>query len=109
MPSLDCSLLDLTGLDLRACGDSPLHRLDPRAKMVATLAYLVTVTSFPPPEVAGLIPFIVFPVIPASAASLPAGFLLTRIAAVLPFAAAVAVFNPAFDRETAVTIGGCAI
>jgi cobalt/nickel transport system permease protein len=102
----DYPLLDLTGLDHLASGDSPIHRLDPRAKIVATLVFIVTVVSFPPREVAGLIPFFVFPLAVVSAGRLPIAFLAARVAAVLPFAAAVAILNPLFDREIAATFAG---
>ena len=44
-------------LDRLAYLDSPAHRLDPRAKLLATLAFVVAVVSFPKYEVSALAPY----------------------------------------------------
>lgn len=72
---------------------SAVHSLDPRCKLLATLAFLVTVGSaavLSPAEVAG---FAAFVGAAAALARLPAAPVALRAAAVLPFSAFVALFS----------------
>ena len=48
-------------LDTLSYKDTAIHRLDPRTKVIATIAFVVTVVSFPKYEITGLIPFFIFP------------------------------------------------
>ena len=52
---------DADQLDRHAYIDSAVHRLDPRAKVIATLAYIIAVVSYPKYSVAQLFPFLLFP------------------------------------------------
>jgi len=45
-------------LDLLAAGESGIHRLDPRAKIVTTLCFIIAVVSFDRYRIAPLLPFI---------------------------------------------------
>ena len=47
MASFDSALLDLGRLDRLSYGDTVIHRLDPRTKLLVTLAFIVVVVSFP--------------------------------------------------------------
>jgi cobalt/nickel transport system permease protein len=96
--TLAASLRDVRRLDLLATGDSPLHRLDPRAKLVAALAVVAVAMSYPRHTVGALLPWFALPLGAAVAAGLPLGFLFRRALVVLPFAAVVAIANPWFDR-----------
>ena len=71
--------LDIRYVDTLAEGDSPLHRLDPGAKLVTTLAFIVAVVSFGKYTVLGFIPFFLYPVVMISLGGLPAGYLLKKI------------------------------
>lgn len=96
--TLAASLRDVRRLDLLATGDSPLHRLDPRAKLVAALTVVAVAMSYPRHTVGALLPWFALPLGAAVAAGLPLGFLVRRALVVLPFAAVVAIANPWFDR-----------
>ena len=85
-PAVIAGLLDFRRLDLLATGDSALHRLDARAKVLVTLVFIVCTMSFHRYAVASLIPFFVFPLAVATAARLPIAFLLRKVALVLPVA-----------------------
>ena len=100
MPSahLVAGLLDFRRLDQLAGGDSRLHRLDARAKVVVTAVFIVCVMSFDRYAVAVLMPFVVFPVAILGQAGLPAGYLARKVAIVVPLALFVAVPNLWFDR-----------
>ena len=98
-PAVLTGLLDFRRLDLMATGDSALHRLDARAKVVVTLAFVICVMSFGRHTVAPLLPFFVFPIAVVAVAGLPAAFLARKIALVLPVALVIGSPNPLFDRE----------
>jgi len=85
--------------------DSPLHRLDARAKGLATLVFLLVVMSFGRYEVSALMPLFVYPFALVAWGNLPAGFLLRKVALAAPFALFVGLFNPFLDRETLGQIG----
>lgn len=92
-------LLGFRRLDALAAGDSPLHRLDARAKLLVTLAFIVAVMSFGRHAVAPLLAFFVFPIAVLARARLPFPFMLHKLAFVLPVALLVGLPNPLFDRE----------
>ena len=93
-------------LDRLSYGRTVVHCLDPRVKVVVTLLFLVTVVSFPPHEVAALLPFFLFPVLSLTLGGIPAGFILRKILVVSPFALMIGIFNPLLDTGTVVVIAG---
>ena len=105
MASLSGALLDLKRLDQLAAGDTAMHRLDPRAKVLATLIFIVSVVSFGRYELSALIPFFVFPAFLVALGQLPAGYLISKLALVCPLAIAVGAFNPFFDRAVLLHLG----
>ncbi len=109
MPGIEEQLYSISRLDNLSRADTPVHRVDPRVKIVLTLAFVVSVTSYGRYAVTQLLPFAAFPVLLAAAADLPVAFLLRRLLVVSPFAVAVGIFNPLFDQEILVTIGGLSI
>lgn len=84
---------------------STIHRLDPRAKVLVTLAFIVSVMSFGRYELAALVPFFIFPVVMVSLGDLPPLYIIKKIALLCPFVLMVGVFNPAFDRAVLVHLG----
>jgi len=105
MASIHSAVLDLKQLDLLANGDSPIHRLDARAKVLATLVFIVCVVSCNRYELTALFPFFIFPVVMIALAGLPPLFILRKIALLCPFVLAVGIFNPLFDREILLQLG----
>ncbi len=109
MPGIEDKLYSLSRFERLSLEDTPIHRIDPRVKIVLTLAFIITVTSYDKYAVAPLLPFAAFPVLFAAAANLPGTFLIRRLLIVSPFAVAVGIFNPLFDREILFSIGGLPI
>jgi cobalt/nickel transport system permease protein len=105
MGRLDAALADLRALDEGAARDTPLTRLDPRAKLVAALVFVVVVMSFERHAVAALLPLAVFPLALAVLGDLPAAPLLRKLALVAPFALMVGLFNPWLDRAPVPVFG----
>jgi len=105
MTSMNVALLDLKRLDRLAAGQTAMHRLDPRAKVLATLVFIVCVVSFGRYELSAMIPFFIFPAVLIALGQLPAGYLIAKVALVCPLAIAVGIFNPFFDRTVLLHLG----
>lgn len=109
MSNIQGSLLDLGVMDQLARLDTPVHRLDPRAKIVAALALIVVAVSFERHEISGLLPLAFFPVALGALGHIPASVIARKLALALPFVLFVGLFNPLFDRETALRLGGFSV
>lgn len=105
MASIHSAVLDLKRLDLLANGDSQIHRLDARAKVLVTLVFILCIVSYNSYELTALFPFFIFPVVMISLAGLPPLFILRKITLICPFVLAVGIFNPVFDREILLQLG----
>lgn len=109
MASLDAGIYDLGRLDRLAYADTPVHRLDPRAKVVTTLVFLVCVVSFGKYQLLPMLPFLLYPVWLVAEGGLPGGFLFRKLLAVAPFAIFVGIFNPLLDRAVVAQLGALGI
>jgi cobalt/nickel transport system permease protein len=105
MASIQDAVLDLKRLDLLANGNSAIHRLDARAKVLVTLVFILCVVSYNRYELTALLPFFIFPVIMVSLSGLPALYILRKIVLLCPFVLAVGIFNPIIDREVLLQLG----
>jgi cobalt/nickel transport system permease protein len=85
--------------------DTPVHRVDARAKALVTLAFIAVVISFPVHEVSALTPFLLFPVTLIALGRIPARHILSKILLAAPFALVVGIFNPLIDRQPLATFG----
>lgn len=99
------SLLDLRQLDLLASGDSVLHRLDPRVKLLAAFGFILTVVSFDRYELSGLLPFFFIPLVVCAMAGLPAWLVVRKALLVLPFALLIGAANPLLDQTVQLQLG----
>jgi cobalt/nickel transport system permease protein len=105
MPSIEGALLDFKRLDQLAMADTTIHHLDPRAKVIVTLAFIVSVMSFGRYELTVLVPFFIYPVVMATLGNLPPLYILKKIVLLCPFVLMVGVFNPVFDRAILIQLG----
>jgi cobalt/nickel transport system permease protein len=90
-------------LDRFAYQDSPVHRLDPRAKTLAVLAYSAVLISLP----RYVIPspgYVIFPFVLLVMGGIPLRFVLKHTLIVSPFVLFLVVLSPVFDR-TPVRVG----
>ena len=102
---IDESFRSFRLLDRLAFGETALHRLDARAKVLVTLIYILTVISFGKYDLSALVPFFIFPAVMISAGRLPAGFILRKVLLLTPFVLMIGIFNPIFDREVLFRFG----
>ncbi len=103
------SFVDASRLDRHAYLDSIVHRFDPRAKVLATLVFIITVVSFDRYALSPLLPFLTFPVVIALLAFIPFGLIVRRFAVALPFILFIGIFNPLLDRAVMVELGGVSV
>ena len=91
-----------THIDRIASLNSPVHSMDPRAKLVTTLIFIFTVVLTPDGYFAsfGLYALVLSMVITMS--RVPLKFILLRSLAIMPFALAVSVFVPFITTGTEV-------
>lgn len=109
MARIDSAFFEIGSLDTFAVLDTPLHRLDPRAKVMTTLVFILCVVSFEKYQLSALLPFFIFPLVLVGRGRLPAIFLLKKLLLVAPFAFFVGVFNPLFDHEVLFYLGSVGV
>lgn len=86
-------------VDQFAQNDSPVHRLDARAKLLAVLAYTTVLISFGRYEVAALAPMAVLPLGMLYMAQVPMWYALRRLAILSPFIAMLCLASPLYDHS----------
>ena len=99
------SYTDANVLDHHAYGESPVHRLDPRAKVLATFVFVVVVVSHGKYAVAPLAPFVIYPLLLSILGFVPPGLIARRLLAASPFVLVIGVFNPLLDRAPLAEVG----
>lgn len=109
MNNIGKNSFDIGRMDALAEGDSLLHRLDPRAKLITTLAFIVAVVSFDKYALSAILPFFLYPIVLISLGGLPYKYLLKKILIVSPFAILIGIFNPLLDREILFHVGSIGI
>ncbi len=107
--TFDTRYFDIGRLDRLSYGDTFVHRLDPRAKVIATMLFLLTVISFPKYEIVALAPFFLYPVLLMTVGEIPARFMIRKMIVVSPFAVFIGIFNPILDTGTAAVIFGVSL
>jgi len=95
---LERSLAQLVSLDDVARRDTPLSRLDARAKVLVTLAFLVTVASFDAHALVQPLPLFLLLAAGMALGEVPVKILLMRLLVASPFALLIGIWNPLFDR-----------
>jgi len=106
---LEFSYFDLGAMEAISTFDTPVHRLDPRAKVVTTLVFIVCVVSFGRYELSALMPFFLYPIILLAIGNLPVFYIAKKVLFVSPFAILIGIFNPLIDTEVLTRIGSVGI
>ena len=109
MGTIGGTFLDFKDLDQMATGDTAIHSLDPRAKVLATVIFIVSVVSFGRYELTALLPFFIFPVVIMALGNLPVLYIIKKVAVIIPFALVIGMFNPFFDRQVYLHVGSLSI
>jgi cobalt/nickel transport system permease protein len=85
-------------IDRFAMGNSPIHRLDARAKLIAVLGYTVVLISFDRYRIVELVPMAVFPLALLWFGRIPVSFALRRVVMLSPFILMLAIMSPIYDK-----------
>ncbi len=109
MSKLERALYELNSMERTSEQYSSLHALDARAKLLATLLFLVCVLSLPLNDLSGLILFLVYPIISCAMAGISYATVFKRSLIVLPFILFIGIFNPILDRQVAFYVNGVGI
>ena len=96
-------------MDILSYQDTPLHKIDPRAKLITSLFFILTVVSFGRYEISMLVPFIFFPMYLLTTGNVPLVYILKKVLYVSPFAIMIGVFNPLFDQRVIMYLGDAGI
>jgi cobalt/nickel transport system permease protein len=105
MARLEAALSDIGLLDRLALQDSPIHRLDPRGKVVVTIAFLAVTVSYGKYELPDLTPLALFPIALLALGRVPVRVLCRYVLLASPFAILLGLFNPLLDREIVMRCG----
>jgi len=91
-------------LDKYSDGNSVIHRLDPRGKLLATLAFIAAVVLTPAASWLAYGLFFIIIAVPVLLSKVPLSYILRRSLVIIPFVLLVAVFIPFFkEGEVAAT------
>lgn len=96
-------------MDILSYQDTPVHKLDPRVKLLVLLVFILTILSSGRYEVSGLVPFIIFPVYLMTSGNIPVNYIMKKILYVSPFALMIGVFNPLFDTNIIMMLGSMGV
>ena len=109
MNKMEKALHELSEMDELAARSSPIHRLHPAAKLIATIAYILVTLSFDKYDLSGLVPMLLWPVLLFQISGIPVRTCFYKLRIVLPLVMAVGLFNPFFDRAIVLRIGSVAV
>jgi cobalt/nickel transport system permease protein len=105
MVKIDAAFLDLRYLDTLAGGNSTIHRLDPRVKVLTAALFVICVVSFDKYVLSAMLPFALFLSLVMGLAGIPASYVVKKLALVLPFVLLIGLFNPLLDRQPLLQLG----
>ena len=109
MNKMEKALAELGHMDEMAVMESPVHHLNAGAKLLATVIYILVVMSFNKYDLSGLIPMLLWPVFMYQLSGITISSCFYKLRIVLPLVMAVGLFNPFFDRDIMLYIGGVGV
>lgn len=105
-PLLSQRLQVLRQIETLAQGHSPLHRLDPRSKVLVTLALLIGVASLPGGAITPLLPLLAYPLTMVPLAGLSWRWLGRQLRPLTPLLLALVLSSPLLDPRPVPLPGG---
>lgn len=104
MPKIDKSLMILDAVSTG--GRDSIFRVDPRAQLLVTVAYLCLMLSIPTTHIDILLWFALYPILASPLFGLSYSSVFLQSLIVLPLVVLLGVFNPIFDRTPVATFNG---
>lgn len=93
--------MNSTTIDDIAAGDSPIHRLDARAKILAFTALIVVSVTTPPTSIGAFAGYLAIALVTLLVSRVPLGYVAKRSLVVIPFALMVAASMPFMSHTAA--------
>ena len=109
MNKMEKALFELNEMDDLAAMDSPIHDLNPAAKLITTIAYIFITVSFHKYDLSGIVVMVLWPVFLFQLSSIPVRTCFYKLRIVLPLVMAVGLFNPFYDRTVLVHLGNIGV
>lgn len=109
MNKLNRAITEIQTIDELAKRDQWVNRLHPLVKLFLTVFYIAVVVSFPKYQLTGLLGMVIYPILMFELGEVSGKDALRRLRIVLPLVCIVGVFNPFFDREILLYVGGIAV
>ena len=109
MNKMQKALAELSEMDELAARRSPIHQLHPAAKLLTTIVYILVTLSFDKYDLSGIVPMVLWPVLMFTISGVNVRTCFYKLRIVLPLVMAVGLFNPFFDKEILVSIGGVGV
>ena len=109
MSKISQAIYEIESIDELARKDQWVNRIHPLVKLCVTVFFLVVTVSFGRYDLPGTALMILYLFFLFELTGLSVRKALYRLRIILPLVCIVGVFNPIFDRETAVVIGGLAV
>jgi cobalt/nickel transport system permease protein len=105
MGSVESSFFDIGHLDALSSGQTPVHRVDARVKVLTAICFIVVVVSFDKYDPARLTPFVIYPMAIMAIGNIPFSYIAKKLLFASPFVLFVAVFNPILDHSHVLGLG----
>ncbi|MBP5305923.1 MAG: cobalt ECF transporter T component CbiQ, partial [Lachnospiraceae bacterium] len=109
MADINKARFELAEMDDLAALDSPVHKANPLAKLIITIAYIFIVASFDKYALSGLLIMILYPAFMFSLSGISVKKCFYKLRFILPLVVAVGIFNPFFDRLPMFKVGSLVV
>ncbi len=109
MGKIESLFFDIGHLDALSGKQTPIHRVDPRIKVLTTIFFIIAVVSFNKYDLARLAPFAIYPLAIMAIGNIAFSYMLKKLLIASPFVLFVALFNPILDRSPALELGSLGV
>ena len=109
MSSINKAISEIFTIEEMANSNQWLNRIHPLVKLALTIGYIATVVSCDKYQIVPLLQLAVYPLVSFIIFDYSFKEALYRLRVVLPIVCCVGIFNPFFDRQILLSIGGIAI
>ncbi len=99
------SVVEVKHIDELSKKNNMINNIHPLIKLMLTLIYICTLASFNRYDIAGMLPFFLYPTVVIIICDIPMGKIIKRVLMVEPFIIFAGILNPILDRNL-VQIGG---
>lgn len=106
MASIDSSLKEISKINTLQQRDQWVNNLHPLVKLLLTFIYIISVVSIGKYDLSKMLVFVIYPFFGFNLADLKFKDALYRMRLILPLVMVVGIFNPIFDREIMLYLGG---